>query len=103
MSDDDELIIEIIDDNNLLEEKSIDSRKTSHYMTRYEYARLVGFRTLHIMGGAPPKIDIEGMVCPQEIAKRELHQRVIPLIITRTLPNGTRERWNPNEMHIIDY
>lgn len=90
------------DEKNINIETS--KKRTIDYTTRYEYTMLIACRALQISFGKPPKVDIGDIKDPNEIAKMELHARVIPLIIVRTLPDGTKETWNVNkEMHIRDY
>ena len=58
-------------------------------LTRFEKARIMGSRALQLSLGAPPFIDFsENISTSLEIAMEELHQRVIPIVIRRTLPNG---------------
>ena len=58
-------------------------------LTRFEKARIMGSRALQLSLGAPPFIDFsENITTSLEIAMEELHQKVIPIIIRRTLPNG---------------
>ena len=58
-------------------------------LTRFEKARIMGSRALQLSLGAPPFIDFSKNISTSlEIAMEELHQRVIPIIIRRTLPNG---------------
>jgi DNA-directed RNA polymerases I, II, and III subunit RPABC2 len=57
-------------------------------LTKYERVRVLGTRATQISHGAPSMIDITNMTDAFTIAERELEQRVIPLIIIRTLPNG---------------
>jgi len=59
-------------------------------LTRFEKARIVGARALQIAMGAPILIDIpRGSESPIDIALLELDQRVLPINIRRTLPDGT--------------
>ncbi len=62
---------------------------TSYYLTKYERVRVLGTRATQISMGAPPTIDITGMTDALTIAERELELRLIPIIVIRTLPNGT--------------
>ena len=78
-------------------------RRTSDWMTKYEYSRLLAARTVQLSRGALSTIDATGMTDASEIAKQELHARVIPLIIRRVLPGGVIEVWNPRHMNIRDY
>ena len=58
-------------------------------LTRFEKARIMGARALQLSLGAPVFIEIpENATTSLEIAMEELKQRVIPIIIKRTLPNG---------------
>ena len=58
-------------------------------LTRFEKARIMGARALQLSLGAPIFIESpKNATTSLEIAMEELKQRVIPIIIKRTLPNG---------------
>jgi len=58
-------------------------------LTRFEKARIMGARALQLSLGAPVFIEIpKNATSSLEIAMEELEQRVIPIVIKRTLPNG---------------
>jgi len=58
-------------------------------LTRFEKARIMGARALQLSLGAPVFIEIpKNATTSLEIAMDELKQRVIPIVIKRTLPNG---------------
>jgi len=58
-------------------------------LTRFERARIMGARALQLSLGAPVFIEIpKNATTSLEIAMEELKQRVIPIVIKRTLPNG---------------
>jgi len=58
-------------------------------LTRFERARIMGARALQLSLGAPLFIEIpKNATSSLEIAMEELKQRVIPIVIKRTLPNG---------------
>jgi len=58
-------------------------------LTRFEKARIMGARALQLSLGAPIFIEIpKNAITSLEIAMEELKQRVIPIVIKRTLPNG---------------
>jgi len=58
-------------------------------LTRFEKARILGSRALQLSLGSPPFIDFSKNISTSlEIAMEELHQKVIPIVIRRTLPNG---------------
>jgi len=58
-------------------------------LTRFERARIMGARALQLSLGAPVFTEIpKNATSSLEIAMEELKQRVIPIVIKRTLPNG---------------
>ena len=58
-------------------------------LTRFEKARIMGSRALQLSLGAPPFIEFSKNISTSlEIAMEELHQKVIPIVIIRALPNG---------------
>ena len=79
------------------------TKLTSQYMTRYEYSECLSYRAILIAAGHPPLVDCKGIYDPIEIAKQEILSRKVPLVIVRTLPNGTKERWAIKDMNIRDY
>jgi DNA-directed RNA polymerase subunit K/omega len=79
-----------------------DKRITKNYMTIYERVRLLGERAKQLSLGAKPMIKNVENLNPKDIAKLELENKVIPLIIIRTLPNGVKERWKVTELEIIN-
>ena len=59
-------------------------------LTRFERARIVGARALQISLGAPilaPLLEV--ITDPIDIAVVELREKVLPMTIRRTLPEGT--------------
>lgn len=61
-------------------------------LTRFERARIVGARALQISMGAPVLIDVdERTVSPIAIAEMELEQKVLPISIRRSLPDGSSQ------------
>lgn len=58
-------------------------------LTRFEKARIMGARALQLSFGAPSFIKIpENASTSLEIAMEELNQRLLPIVIKRSLPNG---------------
>ncbi|KAF6008017.1 subunit common to RNA polymerases I, II, and III [Brettanomyces bruxellensis] len=78
-----------------------EKRITTPYMTKYEKARILGTRALQIAMNAPVLVDIEGETDPLQIARKELAQKKIPLIVRRYLPDNSYEDWSVEEL-IID-
>ncbi|MBD3190777.1 MAG: DNA-directed RNA polymerase subunit K [Candidatus Heimdallarchaeota archaeon] len=60
-------------------------------LTRYEKARIIGARGLQISLGAPIliRLDQDEVSDPIKIAEKELYKRVLPLTISRVLPDGS--------------
>lgn len=79
-----------------------DKRVTKNFMTIYERVRLLGERAKQLSLGAKPMIKGVENLNPKDVAKLELENKVIPLIIIRTLPNGVKEKWKVNELEIIN-
>ncbi|MDD5162786.1 MAG: DNA-directed RNA polymerase subunit K [Candidatus ainarchaeum sp.] len=65
-------------------------------ISRFERARLLSARALQLSLGAPPLVKEEHEKTMYEMAKKEFEQKVLPLNILRTFPNGeVREiDWN---------
>ncbi|KAL7673806.1 hypothetical protein ACOME3_000086 [Neoechinorhynchus agilis] len=77
-----------------------DQRTTMARLTKYERARLLGARALQISMSCPIMIDLDGETSPLEIAKRELKERKLPMIVRRYMPDGSYEDWLPSELDI---
>jgi DNA-directed RNA polymerase I, II, and III subunit RPABC2 len=61
-------------------------------LTRFERARIIGARSLQLALGAPPFVKVlPTMHSPIDIAVSELDQKVLPINIRRTLPDGQYE------------
>ena len=59
-------------------------------LTRFERARIVGARSLQVSLGAPILAPLpDDVVDPIDIAVIELREKVLPLTIRRTLPEGS--------------
>ena len=72
-------------------------RTTTRFLTKYERARVLGSRALQISMNAPVMVDIGGETDPLQIARKELLEKKIPMIIRRYLPDGSYEDWNLDE------
>jgi DNA-directed RNA polymerase subunit K/omega len=102
-----ELVIEIVEDveeyNKPTQPQNV--KKTTNVLTRFEYVMLIAARALQISAGSEPLIPYqeEGLYNPRDIAERELLERVIPLLIQRTLPDGSKEFWHVKDMFIKNY
>lgn len=73
--------------------KNRNRKNTKGVMTKYEFAAIIGARATLLSKGAPPLVNVENVTDPQDIAKEELYAGVLPMIVTRPMPNGTVEEW----------
>ena len=77
-----------------------EDRKTTKKMTKFEKARVLGTRALQISMNAPVTVELQGETDPLQIAKKELQQKKIPMIIRRYLPDKSYEDWHVNELEV---
>lgn len=74
-------------------------RITSHFLTKYERARILGTRALQLSKNAPPMVMPDsGETDPYKLAEYELSRGKIPFIIRRYLPDHTYEDWPVSEL-----
>ena len=73
---------------------------TSPYMTKYERARVLGTRALHLAKGAIAMVETDETDA-LKIAALELTAGVIPIIVQRQLPSGVVEEWKVSEMIVM--
>jgi len=71
-------------------------------LTKYEYTRILGIRASQIEKGAPLFIEVpDTMIDSYLIAKDELHQKKLPFIIKRPIPNGSIEYWKLGDLELL--
>ena len=78
---------------------------SSRLMTTYEKTNIIGARIEQLAFGSASMLDEKTNNRLQDIkliAREELRQNKIPLLISRTMPNGTKEVWKTDDMIIID-
>ena len=61
-------------------------------LTRFEATRLISARALQLSLGAPALVKVLEGQSSYEIAKTELADKVLPLSVIRTMPDGLRVR-----------
>ena len=76
------------------------NNKSRSKITKYERALLIGKRAMQIACGASPNVTVVPGQTEINIAENELKQRVIPLIIKRSIGNNCYEYWRPQDMEI---
>lgn len=81
----------------------VDANHTSlPIITKYEYTRIIGIRASQIEKGAPLFIEVpDTMIDSYLIAKEELHQKKLPFIIKRPIPNGSIEYWKLGDLELL--
>lgn len=81
----------------------VDANHTSlPIITKYEYTRIIGIRASQIEKGAPLFIEVpDTMIDSYLIAKDELHQKKLPFIIKRPIPNGSIEYWKLADLELL--
>jgi DNA-directed RNA polymerase I, II, and III subunit RPABC2 len=85
-------------DNQIID----DLHRTLPYLTKYEKTRILGVRTKQINEGAPIFVEVDSSVIDGYIiAEKELHERKIPFIIRRPIPNGGSEYWKVSDLEIL--
>jgi DNA-directed RNA polymerase subunit K/omega len=92
---------ELFGEEPLLIVKNI--RISKPILTKYEYVRLLTDRSKQLAQGAKPMLKNIQDLSSKEIAKLELKNKIIPLIIERPVPNSTSERWKLSELEIPEY
>lgn len=71
-------------------------------LTKYEYTRILGVRANQVEQGAALFVTVpDTMIDSYLIAKEELHQKKLPFIIKRPIPNGTIEYWKLEDLEIL--
>lgn len=76
--------------------------RTIPFVSRYEYARILGERAKQINSGAEPFIEVKDEIIDGYIiALEEFKQKKIPFIIQRPLPSGGCEYWRVRDLELI--
>jgi DNA-directed RNA polymerase I, II, and III subunit RPABC2 len=81
----------------------IDSKHiTTPIMTKYEKTRILGLRISQLNNGAPSLYVPENMIIDNNIiAEIELRDKLLPFIVSRPLPNGSKEHWRIQDLEIL--
>ena len=78
--------------------------KTLPFLTKYEYARIIGVRTKELNEGAEPFVDVDNNIIDgYNIAIKELEEKKLPFIVKRPLPNGSCEYWKLADLELIHF
>jgi DNA-directed RNA polymerase I, II, and III subunit RPABC2 len=90
---------EIIDFKEEEKIYSTNKRITKNILTKYEKTRILGIRAQMIASGSLPSIKLpkHRIINAFDIAKLELKEKKIPLLVRRQLPSGQYEDWKIKE------
>lgn len=88
--------------NNLeVHEKLKDKKISQPYLTKYEFAKIVGIAAQQIESGRKPLVKPPASyIHPIDIAEYELKQKKTPIIIKRKLPNNICEYFTLEQLII---
>ena len=73
-------------------------KQTNPKLTKYERARLIGYRAQQIANGLLAFIPVGDLSDPRDIATKELELKKLPFIIRRPMPDGSSEYWRVDEL-----
>lgn len=90
--------MDIVSNNELLSSYDPSKNITRSILSKYECAKIIGMRMEQLARGAKPTVDIEGLSSVRDIAVKELKEKKIPFIVSRTLANGKKEIWRIDDM-----
>lgn len=76
-----------------------DERVTKPFLFEFERVRILGERAKQLSLGAKPMLKNIENYDPKMIARMELKNKVLPLIILRELPDGRIEKWKVSELN----
>jgi DNA-directed RNA polymerase I, II, and III subunit RPABC2 len=100
--EEDENIIEIDQADSINEMKKIPNNKrvSLPYLTKYEFAKIIGIRAIQISKNGEIYTNIDNPN-PISIAEKEFKEKKIPFIIRRHLPNNRYEDWKLEELILL--
>jgi DNA-directed RNA polymerase subunit K/omega len=76
--------------------------RSAPFLSIFEKTKILGMRTNQLAQGARPYIQVPEHISDiQEIARMEIEQRRLPIIIKRFMPDGTSEKFRLSDMLII--
>lgn len=77
--------------------------KSSPILTKFEKASALGSRASQIADGAIPLVKVNKLTNPLDIARKELKEGKLPIIIERELPGGYKEYIKISELIDINF
>ena len=92
---------ELFGEETLSNNKNI--RLSKPILTKYEFVRILTDRTKQVAQLSKRMLKDTENLTAKEIAKLELKNKIIPLIIERPVPNSNAERWKLSELEIPEH
>lgn len=79
------------------------NHRTYPILSKYEKTKIIGLRVAQLNKGAEPYVTLKTKLIMDNslIAEKELHEKRLPFIIMRPLPNGKSEYWNVNDLEYL--
>tara|TARA_Y100000589_G_scaffold236694_1_gene224124 strand:- start:1371 stop:1688 length:318 start_codon:yes stop_codon:yes gene_type:complete len=93
--------IVLFTNNKEIHNKLNDEKISQPYLTKYEYAKIIGIAAQQIESGRKPLVKLPpSYIHPIDIAEYELKQKKTPIIIKRKLPNNVSEYFTLEQLII---
>jgi DNA-directed RNA polymerase subunit K/omega len=79
------------------------NHRTFPILSKYEKTKIIGLRVAQLNKGAEPYVTLKTKLILDNslVAEKELHEKRLPFIIMRPLPNGKSEYWNVNDLEYL--
>jgi DNA-directed RNA polymerase I, II, and III subunit RPABC2 len=96
-----QVVVEDFDD--VMRKYDPSQNKTRNILSKFEKVKLIGLRSEQLQRGAQPYVDVDtsSSFNPKNIALQELHEKKLPFMIKRQLPDGSTEYWRLDDMIIL--
>ncbi len=96
-----QVVVEDFDD--IMRKYDPSQNKTRNILSKFEKVKILGLRSEQLQRGAQPYVDVDtsSSFNPKNIALQELHEKKIPFMIKRQLPDGSTEYWRLDDMIIL--
>lgn len=91
----------ILDFNDIMKSYDPSKNTTKNILTKYERVKIIGLRSEQLQRGAPTLIKWEGAFDPRKIALQELNERKLPFMISRKLPDNSKEYYRLEDLIIL--
>lgn len=96
-----QVVVEDFDD--IMRKYDPSQNKTRNILSKFEKVKIIGLRSEQLQRGAQPYVDVDtsSSFNPKNIALQELHEKKLPFMIKRQLPDGSTEYWRLDDMILL--